>query len=421
MSSSFFLTTRNRGLYNKVTEICKNHWEFKKKKNIVLKEIKIKKILLFRVNSIILLIKKIIYGHFFNDYKFFKIKYLNCDLGRHAISATYNHLNSHLNPITKNYYKLFYFLYGKSILDFVNLNKKNISASFIDHGVYINGVLINFFSINKIPFYTNSYPRGLYLKKNIKKKISYEDLIKIEYPKLNTKFKIIKKEKFKWPWVFNKKFFKLKKEEIKSFNYVIYCHAFTDGLLANGYDGFIRMDAWLRFTINTLLEKKNKILVKIHPNFHKYNNHFRSAYEVKIFNKIIQEFKHNKQIKFIDYPVSNMQLMKTLNKKTILITHHGTPVLESVAFGFKVISSGNTHWDNQFKLSNIWRDKKEYKKILKKDYKDLKFGSSKDLYKLLSIIFNNKYGVHGKNYFVKLINSENKKYIKNIYRNIDEM
>ena len=302
---------------------------------------------------------------------------------------------------------MYYFFYGLSLLNFINKNKDVIKSSFIDHGVYINGILINFFSIKQIPFYTNSYPKGLYLKYRLRNKLSYQNLIKIQYPKLKSKFQINKNKNFKWPWVFNKKFFKIEKKNLKDINYVIYCHAFTDGLLANGYDGFIRMDDWLKFTINTLLKKKeNKILVKIHPNFHKLNNHFRSKYEVKIFNGIMEEFNHCNEVKFIDYPISNIELMKKLNKKTILVTHHGTPVLEGVANGFKMISSKNTHWSSKFKLSNTWQNKYEYKEILNKSYDNLKKGSSSDLSKLFSIIFNNPYGPHGNKYFIKLLNSQ---------------
>jgi len=184
------------------------------------------------------------------------------------------------------------------------------------------------------------------------------------------------------------------------------------------------MDDWLRFTLNKLLRKNNKILVKIHPNFHKFNDHFRSKYEIKIFNKIYEEFKIYKQIRFIDYPISNMELMKNLNnKKTILITHHGTPILESVANGFKIISSKNTHWSSNFKLSNTWQNKIEYEKILNKNFKQLKKGSNQDLRKLFSIIFNDPTGVHGNLYFIKQLSNQkyNKKLLEKIGLNIEEV
>ena len=247
--------------------------------------------------------------------------------------------------------------------------------------------------------------------------------MRIQYPSKKFKFKVKKFNKLEWPWVFNKKFFQIKNINLNEIDYLIYCHAFTDGLLSSGFDGFIRMDDWLMFTIDHLLKRNKKILVKIHPNFHKYNNHFRSKYEIIIFNKIKNSYKNNPNVIFIDYPVSNFDIMKKLDrKKTILITHHGTPILESVAKGFKIISSTRTHWSNKFKLSNSWSNKKEYKKILNKEYNQLRNGSTKDLQILFSLIFKNNYGVHGKKYFVKILTSnKNQKYLNNIKNSIEEL
>ena len=106
-------------------------------------------------------------------------------------------------------------------------------------------------------------------------------------------------------------------------------------------------------------------------------------------------------------------------KKTILITHHGTPILEGVASGFKIISSEMTRWDRKFKLSNSWSNRKEYKKILNKNISELKHGSMNDLKKLSSEIFKDKFGVHGKEYFEKLLkNKPNQKILNKIEKSI---
>ena len=124
------------------------------------------------------------------------------------------------------------------------------------------------------------------------------------------------------------------------------------------------------------------------------------------------------------YPISNIELMKHLNKKkTILITHHGTPILESVANGFKIISSKNTHWSPNFKLSNTWQNKIEYEKVLNKNLKQLKKGSNQDLRKLFSKIFDNPKGVHGSRYFIKQLSNQkyDKKLLKKIGLDIEEV
>ncbi len=410
MKNDFFITTRNDGIYKFVTDICRKHFQKKNEKKIQLKKIELKYIFSLREFKILFFLKNIFNYSFYDDVQFIKKKHFGCEIGRHVLAATYNHLNSHTNKLSKNFFKIYYFIYGIILLEFLKKNNKHIKSAFIDHGVYINGIIINYLSSKNIIFYTNSYPYGLYFTKSNYKKLSYQDLIRIDYPKkkINTTTRVIKKNSFKWPWVFNKKFFNISRYELKNIDYIIYSHAFTDGLLANGYDGFIRMDEWLNFTIDKLLIRNKKILVKIHPNFHSYNKNFRSKYETIIFSKIKNKYSNNKNLKFIDYPSSNLQLLKKIDKKkTILITHHGTPILEGVANGFKIISSVKTHWDKKFKLSNTWSNKNEYKKILNKNFDDLKYGSLSDLKKLFSIIFENKFGVYSDKHFSKLLKYKN--------------
>ena len=88
MLNSIFLTTRNNGIYRKVTEICKNHSEKKSGKNYILNELKLRNIFKLNFEVIIFILKKIFNGQFFDDYKFLKIYYLNCELGRHSLSST---------------------------------------------------------------------------------------------------------------------------------------------------------------------------------------------------------------------------------------------------------------------------------------------------------------------------------------------
>ena len=79
------------------------------------------------------------------------------------------------------------------------------------------------------------------------------------------------KPNFSWPWLVDEN---LKKEKIKSFNlknfdFLVYCHAFTDAQLQCGYAGFIKYEDWLEYTLKILNKNKKKVLIKIHPNFSK--------------------------------------------------------------------------------------------------------------------------------------------------------
>ena len=100
-----------------------------------------------------------------------------------------------------------------------------------------------------------------------------------------------------------------------------------------GYDGFINVYDWLIFTINELSKNKNnKIMIKAHPFFFdaKFPN-LMMKYDRKLFLKIADKYKDNKNVIFIKEPIKNSDLLYQLNKrKTILISHHGSAILEGL-------------------------------------------------------------------------------------------
>ena len=51
-------------------------------------------------------------------------------------------------------------------------------------------------------------------------------------------------------------------------------------------------------------------------------------YDRKLFYKIISHYSDNDNIIIIKDPIKNGDLLKKLNKKTILISHHGSAILE---------------------------------------------------------------------------------------------
>ena len=54
---------------------------------------------------------------------------------------------------------------------------------------------------------------------------------------------------------------KLENISYKSFDYVVYCHSFTDGQLWHGYSGFENTLDWLEFTLNGLIKTNKKIFI----------------------------------------------------------------------------------------------------------------------------------------------------------------
>ena len=71
---------------------------------------------------------------------------------------------------------------------------------------------------------------------------------------------------------------------------------------------------------------------------------------------------------FIKEPIENGKIIKQLKKDTILISHHGTAILEGLFYNFKCITSQKTVWAKEFKLTNNWLSKNNYKKLLEKSF-----------------------------------------------------
>ena len=96
------------------------------------------------------------------------------------------------------------------------------------------------------------------------------------------------KPNFSWPWLIERKLNsqKLKKMNLNKYEALVYCHAFTDAQLQCGYSGFYRYEDWLIYTLDILQQKNKKTIIKIHPNFTKYSSHFRSKFELKIFERV---------------------------------------------------------------------------------------------------------------------------------------
>ena len=86
-------------------------------------------------------------------------------------------------------------------------------------------------------------------------------------------------------------------------------------------------------------------------------------------------------------------------KKTILISHHGTAILEALFLNFKCISSKAIFWSSKFKATNNWNNKINYKKLLIKDWKQLQSCKKDDFYSICHQIFCNPLAHYGKYYW----------------------
>jgi hypothetical protein len=353
------------------------------------------------------------------------ISYENLEIGRFALSETFKNFSCYTSKYF--FYKKFFFnLYKAGVIIkslkiyFYSKNKETIKAAYIDHCSYLNGIIFNFLSKKKIIVYTNNYPKSIFKfigRKSKASNVTYEDVLKIK-----NKIKILDRKKSLLaknilakihlnnnylPWMNNTEFSQSKKININSANYVIYAHSFTDGQLIYGNDGFENTLDWLNFTIDHLRKKSCNIIVKSHPNFYQTNLGEKSTYDAKIFAKIKNRYEKDLSIKFLDGPFPNNKLLKKLDsKKTVLISHHGSVLLEAAYSGFKTISSHSTFFDTKFKISNFWTNKKEYLSLLNKSHNSLKFANNNDLLKLVYCLFYDNSGHFSNVFWEKIVCKE---------------
>lgn len=412
----YFATTRSpTGIYSILVNSCKKDAE--KKLNKPLKVLLLNKRTL-SIKFFFYFIKILLSGKIFFSRKFINLKYRNCSIGRHTLATSWRDKKSYLNFLTFFYYKIKYLIISGTIIDMAYSNIKKVEAVYVDHGVYLNGLIIQVFANNNKLIYQNVYPRGLSCKdtrKNNKQNIlEYEDLLILRKneKKLSIREKKNAKNKIKKiinspetiPWIKGVKFKSLKNRNLKDLTHIVYAHSFADGQLVWGIDGFLNMREWIEFTLEKLDTGKNKVFVKAHPNF-TIRGYFNEAcaMDKHIFSLIKNKFKFSKRLFFEDEPVKNLSLLEIINKKTILISHHGSSILEGTFKNFKNISSKATFWEHKLKVSNQWSTKKEYESILKKKWNDLKFANKDDFLQVCDLLYCNIYGHYGKKFWHEII------------------
>jgi len=180
---------------------------------------------------------------------------------------------------------------------------------------------------------------------------------------------------------------KLDNINYKLFDYVIYCHSFTDGQLWHGYAGFENTLEWLEFTLNNLIKKNKRILIKPHPNFYNNSLGINMKWDKIIYDKLVKKFAKNHNLVFLNKPIQNYILMKKLNKDCVLISKYGTSMLEAAYMDFKSICTNYNFFDKKFKISNMWKDKTEYLNLLNRNVSYLKKPNRADLIKLSYALF----------------------------------
>ena len=410
MKQKIFLTRRySNDIYKLIISICLNDAIKVEKNDLKLEIINVKKNpslkFLLYCGGLFLL------GLFFSKNKILNLTYKNIRLGKYLIAQTYRDYGTYTS-IFKFYFSLLKNIYVASLyIETANfyLDKFQFKCVYLDHCEYLNGIFYDIFYENGITIYSNHYPKNIFkVVSNKKKKINLEDCLKIEYLKNQKKNysqkeikrilkKIFIRQNNYFPWVNDINYKDIPKENYKMYDYIVYAHSFTDAQLIYGADGFCSTLEWLIFTINELNRQNKKFIIKAHPNFFLDAKVEYAKWDKDIFIKFFSKFQNNDNILIIDQPIDNHKLIKLLNKKCIVITHHGTVLLEMIYNNFKTISSIGNFIDTRFNISNTWLNKIQYKKLLRKNWKNLKSCKKENFYNLINQMFMNNNTFYGKN------------------------
>ena len=400
--------------------------------------IKIKYSKIPSLNFFFFFIKNIINFNLSSEKKYVLTKYHGYEIGRYAASYTYRQNKVFTSELLKRYLLIKNIITAGLIIDNALKIVNKSSAIYIDHVGYLNGLYINIFSENKKVVFFNGFPRGFsFIDYRVKKNRSVRDssIIIARESKRKINKNIIKKCKKKITGIIqkpkknlyymrytkysNKQLNKINKINFEETDYLIYAHSFVDGQLFFGYDGFTNLFEWLDFTIQKLKQLNKNVIIKGHPNF--YNKVIAGNLaneDRKIFDFFKKKYQSEK-IKFIDIPIENNLILKKIPKTTIILSHHGTAILEATYMGFKSICSFAAIWSKEFQISNQWFTKEKYEKLLEKNYTELKLYNSKTkFFDLIYQMYFNQHSVYKKKHFYTIIkkNARNKKITKKMYK-----
>ena len=420
--NEFFASTRQlKKIYRLLAGASKKNIEKKlnKKTNFLIIKKKFPSI-----KFVFFFLKVILLGKVFSSKEYILLKYRKCKIGRYAYPEVAKNIETFYNPFKSIILRVKCLFLAGAIVDTAYFLSKKICGAYVDHGVYLNGLYIEVFLKNNIRIYSNNYPKGLFTAKvsgKLKENFTYDDLLTIHGRKISNKQKKIAQKVIDKtltdsrfiPWM---QIVKYKKPEKKinynDYQYIVYASAFTDAQLAFGYDGYANMKDWLIDTIKTLRKFNKKVLVKPHPNFYDYlllnlnkkNKKNNISFQDHTMYQMIKNRYENENICFLDQPYSNVKFMSQLDKKKhIIVTRHSSAILEISYQGFKIISSKSTLWSEKVKLTNAWKDKNEYEKILNKDLKKLFYSHRDDVLRVFNEIYFNESSPYSKKNFIKLL------------------
>ncbi len=296
------------------------------------------------------------------------ICYRSIPVGRYAISAALRHPSAYLNKA------IYYGRLARSLFDCVrNVDnflaiRSQIAACYVNEPAYTNGVYCELAAKFGLPLYHNMYPYRITRFAMDGKTDAVDAFVvhpldapgRTEAGRQILERIIAATEKIDYMATVE---FESRALAPSDADAVIYAHSFTDAQQAYGGDrAFLSMYDWLAFTLDELKDKK--VILKAHPGF------FRKGYAAQViewdrmvFESIIKRFSGRPNLTIIDWPMRNNELLNSLGKDCVLVSHHGNALLEGAALGFRCICSQSTAW-KKYPLFNAWKTQQEYRQLL---------------------------------------------------------
>lgn len=307
---------------------------------------------------------------FIYKYCWIYYQYKGVNVGRYAMSLSFRDVGSNFNRGKFCLSTFFGVLKGVTLIYRIEKVEKDFDAFYIDHGVYLNGIFIEYASKKNKSIFTNGYPYGL-IHWNTSKKIGYENLHLLPFARCAKNINFDKSGLLSdIPYLSKIPETSIKKD-YKDIDLIVYVHSFTDAQIIFGpNDAYINMYDWFNDVCKILSKSSKKVIIKGHPNFYRSSTAEVVKMDRDIFKFFTKRFKKNLNLHFIDEAVSNEHLLNSIDKNTVLVSHHGNSLIEGAVLGFKCISSNNSVWKEFFHF-NEFSTKKEMKRLLLTDYSNL--------------------------------------------------
>ena len=281
---------------------------------------------------IICVLKNLLNRFFGINILLFKVR--GIPIGRYCVSAAYR------SDLAYRYhsiyiFRLFFYLYKSyCYINQINSIVNSTVALYAYDPSYMYGILCEIAIKNNIVVYHNRYPYRLcrIVTKNLD---CADDLFCLPYDYSardiqegkNIMNEIIN-DSSKISYMQGIDFHDISPEVIASIDrfdpeVIIYVHSFSDAQQAYLDTTFLNVFDWLAYSLRFLRDKR--VILKAHPSFWTKSSNAIHRFDQNVWRHFLSKFNINvnSNIKIIDFPIVNSDLLRSINSKCILISHHG--------------------------------------------------------------------------------------------------